>query len=486
MKHVLLGVGLIFSLSFVACSSSSTSGVDDEGAPGTGNPNAPGSPTAGDDPTIGTPENPTNAGDGSLFWAKRFGANGHYSEGVDVAFAPNGDVVMASTHDNVLPDFGAGPQPLTGRAAVSRFSARGEHKWTFSLPLQGNCEPGSRCSLTSSDAQAVAVDRSGRVALAARVGEEGDDCGPTIVCTKLTVVVLLSSGAEQWRKVITASTGGDAHVGKLGFDGAGNLYVTGDAYGANWDFGDGQLKGTERRRGAFLARYSSDGSVRSANIFSGAEGYSRRGKMSVGLDGSVTLAGELVGTVTIGGATLMGRPMVEGQFVPFSSFVVALGADGSASWSRIIDSSSLELFDVASGASGVALVGQVRGSFTFAGRSMTSSASGDAVALLLSGDGASEKWMQVWGGVEPQYAAGEYATGVAQDATGDVFVTGIFQATTNFGSGPMVVPSGQRYGFFASRLSGGRSAVAGGILLPHDSDCEGCREGDAYLHTLAP
>jgi hypothetical protein len=473
-------------------------GDADGGAPAdAGGPADAGAPRDGGTPDAGPPPPPVDAGPpapGGTVWSRRFSVPEGLSEGVGVAVAPNGDVLVASEHRTTLPRFGPGPQPAEGDAALSRFTAAGSHKWSHAerleCPTPGACGPGAR------DAVAVAVDRGGRAALGARYTEEGPDAGNPR--TTLLLVVRLADGTERWRGAIRSPDADGTLVG-LGLDADGGLYASGTVRRGAWDFGDGKpvaATGTS----VFVAAWSASGNLRWVRLFGAPGGSTEGGALAVERSGALTLVGLRSGQVDLGGGTPEGGAT--------GLFVVRMGPSGAYRWSRSWPGVRLDVRDVDAGGEGVALVGRYQEGFTFAGRAVAAARGApDGVVALLGADGE-ERWAQGFGGMGLDGAGG-----VALDGEGHVLLSGTVSGLTQLGGGALSQTEGEPHGVFAARLrpadgsaawvrvlagtreplatdvaaaEDGSTYVTGGLWRNAPAGCRDCRAADAFLVKLAP
>ncbi|MBF5044766.1 hypothetical protein FGE12_20375 [Aggregicoccus sp. 17bor-14] len=319
-------------------------------------------------------------------------------EGRSVAVAPDGDVLVASTHFVALPDFGGGRQPERGTAALSRFSARGMHRWTYAEWDERTCGGGEPCITSGLNARATAVDRDGRAALATVRHEEGSAFGEYLLRETPRLTVLDADGHVLWTRVIQGPAGG-ADVSDLGFDREGNLLAWGHVGGPGWDFGDGQPHGVALQEVSFLASYSRQGELRWAKVFGDARGVSRSNAMAMTPDGDVVLAGEMAGRLSFGGPELVdnegGQFPEVGSPVPSRPFVVRLGSDGAHRWSRVLDTFDAEVKDLAVSAHGVALGGRFHRRIVFAGKTIDANFTEGGVAdgfVAVMGLDGEERW----------------------------------------------------------------------------------------------
>lgn len=150
---------------------------------------------------------------------------------------------------------------------------------------------------------------------------------------------------------------------------------------------------------------------------------------SVAFDGAgnTYVTGGFQGTANFGGGNLVSAGGSD-------AFIVKYGADGAHAWSqRFGDANSSAGVSVAVDGSGnVFLAGHFTGSIDLGGGPLVSAGLGDVWIVKLDEDGA-HQWSRSFGGVE-----GEGVYPISVDGAGNVYLTGYFLSTVNFGGGPLV------------------------------------------------
>ena len=209
-------------------------------------------------------------------------------------------------------------------------------------------------------------------------------------------------------------------------DGSGNVYVTG-SFGGTANFG-AISKTSGGESDIFIAKYNARGTVLWVQT---AGGSLRAYGKSISLDaaGNVYVVGEYKGTATFNGISKTS----EGEN---DLFIAKYNSSGVVQW---VQSAGGPSFDsarsVAVDASGnVYIVGQYFGTTTFEGTSKTSAGSDDIFIAKYNASGAFQ-WIQSAGG-----SLRDIGRGVAVDSNGNVFITGTFEDTANFGGGGGINP----------------------------------------------
>jgi len=234
---------------------------------------------------------------------------------------------------------------------------------------------------------------------------------------------------------------------KISINPSGTLVVAGDFNGVA-TFGDGPsaitLTGTED---AFVATYDTDGEVLWVRQVGGA---TRSVGSSAAIDstGNVFLTGWIIGAAEFSGTAVSGTGIA-------SAFVARYLADGSLDWVRVMSSAFGSLgFDVAVDAAGRAYVGGADAGIDFGNGATYPHAGGlDAFVAQFMTDG-SVGWTRHMANI-----GNDIVFGVAVDpAGGDVFASGTFAWSVDFGGGSIVAAAGLSDAFVL-RLGGDGSTA---------------------------
>ncbi|MEO7157307.1 MAG: SBBP repeat-containing protein [Vicinamibacterales bacterium] len=296
-------------------------------------------------------------------------------------------------------------------------------------------------------------------------------------------------GAVLWVRSLGASVD-DAAYG-LAVDRNGDVVVTGYFRG-NVDFGGGVVPSNGSFADVFVAKYAgSNGAYQWARTLYGPSVDIGRG-VAVDVNGNVVVTGSFQLTVS-DGATYQPL-MTSAGSVDF--FLIKYSSTGNALWSRSFGGSGDDVaygVDVDSGGN-IAVVGSFHNTMDLGGGPLTSVGLADTFIAKFSPSG-SHLWSTRIGGTSDdvdyavamdgagnvvmtggyQFTAGQWdiivakysaagaplwsktfgstgndlGFGIAVDSTGNVFVTGYFQGTIDFGGGP-VTSSGLTDGFLLS------------------------------------
>jgi len=274
---------------------------------------------------------------------------------------------------------------------------------------------------------AVAVDSGQNVVVTGRFMERVDFGGGRINSRgsfDAFVARYAADGTHLWSKGFGGSEGDDGRG--VAVDAAGNVFVTGFFRGSA-NLGGSTLR-SAGEMDAFLAKYAPDGTHLWSRSFGGPD--TDMGS-AVGTDaaGNVIMVGNFFGNVSLGGATL-----APNLYTPIDLFVAKYSPEGEHLWSKNYTSGGVAIAnDVAIEPDGsIAVCGKYSGSLDFGGNRMSSSNfTDDGFIAKLTPTGA-HVWSRSFGSSNR-----DYASGVAVDASGDVFVTGRFRHNVDFGGGPL-------------------------------------------------
>jgi hypothetical protein len=241
---------------------------------------------------------------GGYLWARRIGGANAESVVSLAADQTTGEIVAAGSFDGST-DFGTGG---TVRAAggndafVAKYSSSGTPVWS------------RHWGSTSADqAYSVAIDRLGNVAVTGAFTYNVDFGGGPITNTgdsmsaDIFLVKLSPAGLHLWSKGFgNALSPGQAGNG-VGFDGAGNVLLTGSilALTAPYtvDFGGGPLTG-DGWYNVFLAKFGSGGSYIWAKRYLGGGGNAKGRAIAADSAGNVLATGDFDISENFGGTTM--------------------------------------------------------------------------------------------------------------------------------------------------------------------------------------
>jgi hypothetical protein len=246
-------------------------------------------------------------------------------------------------------------------------------------------------------------------------------------------VVSLSSPVQSQTHIWSQRFGGPSgenisfYTGGIATDASGNIAITGFFQGSV-DFGGGIMT-SYAGADVFIAKYDANG----AHIWS--QHYGNNSQAGTGIafdnDGNVLVTGHFSGTLYLGGGPLTSAGSLD-------LFLAKYDPGGAHIWSKRIGGAGFEeIASVEADADGnVFLTGFFKETVDFGGGPFTA---GFLDIFLVKYDpNGTHIWSRAVGGT-----GNDAGMGVDVDNTGNVFITGRFGSTVNFGGGPMTALGGE-------------------------------------------
>jgi hypothetical protein len=351
-------------------------------------------------------------------WSQRFG-DSEWEEGKNVAVDGSGNVIITG-HFKGTVDFGGGTLTSVGGwdIYVAKFTSGGTHLWSQRF--------GNALSTSDEYCESVAVDGSGNIIITGFFGSTIDFGGVTLTSVGAYDVFLAKfnpSGTHLWSQRFGNTGSTNSH--DVTVDGSGNAIITG-YFGGTVDFGGGTLTNLGSFD-IFLAKFGPTGTHLWSQCFGTTTSWSGSYGIAVIDDGSenVIVTGVLHGVVDFGGG-----PLDSGGFD--NIFLAKFGPTGTHLWSqRFGDSGGAYSEDVAVDGSGnVFITGDFGGTVDFGSGPLTSL--GGDIFLAKFNPSGTHLWSDNFGDSDWQGA-----NAVAVDSTDNVFITGQFDGTVDFGGGPL-------------------------------------------------
>jgi len=347
---------------------------------------------------------------GPHLWSHRFG-DSQDQAAQRLATDGAGNVVVTGYFEGSI-DFGGGPLTSAGDRDifVVKFDSAGNHLWS------------KRFGSVLSDAGfGVATDSAGNVVLTGNVRATVDFGGGPLGGGGIFIAKLDASGNHVWsRRYGSSSTDRGYNVAT---DPSGNVVVIGDFSGTG-NFG-GTFLTSAGSEDIFVAKLNAAGSNLWSRRFGDTSLDSGVGIATDG-QGSVIVTGSFAGTVNFGGSALTSAGGID-------IYVAKLNAAGVHVWSkRFGDAQEQAGFGVATDAgNNVLAIGRLRGSADFGGGALSSASDLDAFVARFDGLG-NHSWSKRFGGV-----GDDWGHGLVVDAAGHVSISGYFANTIDFGGGPL-------------------------------------------------
>ncbi len=355
-------------------------------------------------------------------WSKRFGGS-LGDAGHAIAFDSSGNVYVVGKFMGAV-SFGGSTFSASGFDAfvASYDGTTGAHRWSRQIGGSSNDE-----------GMSVTVDSSGNVYVSGFFGGTADFGGGAVTSSGQDAFIASYTGATgsyRWSKPL-GGIGSDAAAG-IAVDPAGNVYVTG-YFSQTVNFGGTPLTsagGTD----IFVASYQgANGAHRWSKAF-GDPGSSGDGGTSVAADvaGHVYVAGYYFGSADYGGGALSSNGGADVFLASFDS------GTGAHVWSKHFGGTVNDrpASVAADGSGNVYVAGLFQNTTDFGAGSVSSGGSYDSFLASYDVTGA-YRWSRTSGAV-----ATDEARGVAVDSAGNVFLTGYFGQSADFGTGTLTSAGG--------------------------------------------
>lgn len=348
-----------------------------------------------------------------MVWAERFGDDGYqFAEGVAIDGAGN-VVVIGSFAGSV--DFGGGALDSAGGndVFVAKLGPKGEHLWSKRF---GNAN--EQVGL------GVAVDPDGNVLLTGMFDGSIDFGGETLMSAgfkDIFIAKLNSEGGHIWSKKF--GDGANQIGQSIAVDAKGNVALCG-SFDGTVNFGSGEVT-SAGSTDIFLATFDATGKRRWDKRFGDATAQECK-SVAMDADGNAAITGTFMGWVNFGKGQLTSAGSVDVFLAKFSN-------DGGILWNHAFGTVSEQGGQsvAMSPDGGVVLGGYFSNSINLGGGAL--SAPGNTnIFLAKFDDKGTHVWSRSYGDDESQLLES-----VAVDGCGDVFATGYFSGTVDFGGGAL-------------------------------------------------
>ena len=242
------------------------------------------------------------------------------------------------------------------------------------------------------------------------------------------VAKLNSSGVVQW--VYTAGGTGRDRGRKIALDSSGNIYVVG-YYQNTVDFGGGNVK-SNGSWDAFILKLNSSGTFQWVKSYGGSTGNDLGRDVVVDSNDNVIILGTFRGTVNFDNGD--GGGVVNYTSNDYDIFLIRLNSSGI--WQSVwvtTSSGSADGRALAIDSNNVTyLTGSYSGSVTFGANNRTATNSNDLfIHKIDTYDNENNTQLTYALNVDTT----QKAKGIAVDSSGNIYATGTFQNTVNFGGG---------------------------------------------------
>ena len=217
-------------------------------------------------------------------------------------------------------------------------------------------------------------------------------------------------------------SGNVTDVAGVAIDSSDNIYITGTSEGTNI-FGKNVTSGTTRD--IFVAKLNSSGVVKWVYT-AGGTGADRGRKIALDSSGNIYVAGYYENTVDFGGGNITSNGS-------WDAFLLKLNSSGTFQWVKSYGASNNDLGrDVAIDSNdNIYLTGNFRGTVDFGGGDVSSNPSTNAYIFLVKFNSSGVfQWVYTAGGTGV-----DDVRSLALDSSDNPYITGSFQSTVNFGGG---------------------------------------------------
>ena len=364
---------------------------------------------------------------GEHLWSKRFGSTDANQGGAAVAADPMGNMLVAGTYSGTI-DFGGGALQAAGAADIfiAKLGSDGSHVWSQSY---GSTDP--------DNAYALSVDVDGHVTVVG--GFRGDiqfggEALSSAGLDDIFVTKLNSFGSSIWSKRF-----GDVDFQRaraVAVDANKDIFVAADVWGTV-DFGGGAMT-TVNGEDIAIAKLDTGGNYDWAHLLT-SDAPTSSAALAIDPTGSVFLAGTLDGVLTVAVGTTV--TSAGGTDI----FVAKFAPDGQHLWSKTFGSSGQDAVGgiAVDPAGNLVVGGSFSGSFSLGSFAITGT--NDAFVAKLDGETGAASYLERFSGDGSQAVTAAVAFGF------DVFLTGSFEGTTDFGTVP--VKSEGQHDLFVTRLT---------------------------------
>jgi len=348
-----------------------------------------------------------------------------------VAYDKSGNMAIAGSFEGTI-NFGATTLTAAGETDVfvAKFNTGGQLMWAKAFG-DGNVQTGVGVGFDAMGNVYVTGNFKGSV----NFGGGGISAAGTLFID-VFLAKLTSDGTHVWSKGF-----GDVNVQNvkgLAVDAGGNVVIAG-YFQNDINFGGATLT-SAGLDDMFVAKFNTGGTHQWSKRFGDAGGDQRARGVTMDAAGNVYLAGEVGGSIDLGGGA-MAAPSTP------SAFVAKLDSLGNANWFKLSTGDATNKAygnSVAVGPNGdVALGGYFRGKFDLGGMPVENAGPDDAFVTLFSGTGT-HLYTKTFGDAESQSVT---AVTIAPD--GEVFAAGNFSGSIDLDNGMPATSAGAFDGFLA-------------------------------------
>ena len=208
----------------------------------------------------------------------------------------------------------------------------------------------------------------------------------------------------------------------IAVDSSSNVHITGSFRGTV-DFGGGDITSAASSSDIFVLKLNSSGVFQWVKTYGGT---SNEYGYDIALDssGNTYITGTFLGTVDFGGGNITAAVLID-------TFVIKTNSSGVFQWVKTYGGSASEFgYRIAVDSSdNVYITGHFTGTLDFGGGNVTSVGNEDIFVLKLNSSGVFQ-WVKTYGDT-----SADFGYGIAVDSSSNVYITGYFVGTVDFGGG---------------------------------------------------
>ena len=349
---------------------------------------------------------------GSVVWVKTYG-DSSFDRGIDIAIDSSDNIYITGYFIGTV-NFGSGNLTAAGGSDifVLKLNSSGEFQWVYTV---GGSE--------NDNGKGIDVDSSGNVYISGIFKNTVNFGGGDITSHgnfDIFVLKLNSSGTFQW--VYKAGGTGNDQAYPISVDTNGNVLVAGYFHNtANFTPVSCTSKGSAD---IFVLKLSTSGSLNFIRCFGSATSNEYGWGVDFDSAGDAYITGNFSGTVDFGGGNITSSGSQDIFVLKLNSsgnfqWVNTFGGNGADHGSEIKIDSSKNSY----------ITGYFVDTVNFGSGNLTAAGLSDIFALKLDSSGTFQ-WVYTAGGTST-----DQANGLNIDSSGNVYVTGRFASTINFGGG---------------------------------------------------
>jgi hypothetical protein len=276
--------------------------------------------------------------------------------------------------------------------------------------------------------EALAVDADGNLYVAGVFADEIDfGDGPRPSSGMADGFVASWDRALHLRWAVTLGGAGDDHALALVHDGSGGLYV-GGLYEGSISIGGTPLP-ADADRDAFLARFTSATGAHVWSVGLTGPGGDRAGSVSYDGAGGVYAAGRLATSIDLGAGPVTAAGVA-------ATFVTRYTVDGAYDWGAAYGAEgyTIALAATTTTDGSLVLTGMVQGAVDFGGGTVAAPPQTNVLWASFDRTGA-HRFSAAYGSDSP-----DWGTSVVRGTDGNLYVTGFFRRSIDFGDGEHSAP----------------------------------------------